>query len=130
VAKLAEALKSAGLQVWWDAEIETGSRFSADIERELDAADAVVVAWSASSVASTWVLDEAAAGRDRGRLLPVQLDGTPPPLGFRQFQSTDLADWKGRTTDPRLVALVGAICKMAGEGPGLAAVPALSLIHF
>ena len=91
VAKLAEALAAAGLSVWWDTAIETGSRFSTEIERELNAADVVVVAWSAASVTSAWVLDEAGAGRDRGRLVPVQLDDTAPPLGFRQYQATDLS---------------------------------------
>lgn len=114
VAKLAEALKVAGIDVWWDTAIEGGASFSADIERELDAADVVVVAWTASSVKSTWVLDEAGAGRDRGRLVPVQLDATPPPLGFRQFQAIDLSTWKGRAGDAKVAALVSAIHKLAG----------------
>jgi tetratricopeptide (TPR) repeat protein len=33
------------------------------------------------------VLDEAAEGRDTGRLLPVSLDDCKPPLGFRQYQT-------------------------------------------
>lgn len=115
-ARLADALSAQGIDLWWDAAIETGARFSADIERELAAADAVVVLWSAASVQSTWVLDEAAAGRDRGRLVPVLLDGTLPPLGFRQFHATDLAGWKGRAGDPRLGALVAAIRKLADGG--------------
>ena len=118
VARLAEALTGAGLTVWWDTAIETGSQFSEDIERELDAADVVVVVWSAASVKSTWVRDEAGHGRDRGRLLPVQIDGTLPPLGFRQFQSTDLSDWKGRAGDARIAGLAAAIRKLAGDASG------------
>lgn len=112
-ARLADTLSAQGIDLWWDAAIETGARFSADIERELAAADAVVVLWSAASVQSTWVLDEAAAGRDRGRLVPVLLDATLPPLGFRQFHATDLAGWKGRAGDPRIGALVAAVHKLA-----------------
>ena len=123
VGKLAEALQAAGIAVWWDTAIETGSRFSADIERELNAADVVVVVWSAASVNSAWVLDEAGAGRDRGRLVPVQIDATLPPLGFRQYQATDLAVWKGRASDPKFVALVGAIMKMAGSEATAAPAP-------
>ena len=52
--------------------------------------------WSAQSVQSAWVRDEAAAGRDSGRLVPVMIDETDPPLGFRQFQSIDLSRWKKR----------------------------------
>ena len=123
VGKLAESLQAAGIAVWWDTAIETGSRFSADIERELNAADVVVVVWSAASVNSAWVLDEAGAGRDRGRLVPVQIDTTPPPLGFRQYQATDLAAWKGRASDPKFAGLIGAIKKMAGSEAQAAPAP-------
>jgi hypothetical protein len=80
VAKLAEALEAAGHDVWWDKAIEGGSEFADHIARELEAADAVVVAWSEASVKSVWVRDEAGVGRDAKRLVPVQLDATLPPL--------------------------------------------------
>lgn len=114
VARLVEALDAAGISVWWDSAIEGGASFSAEIERELDAADVVIVAWSASAVKSTWVRDEAGAGRDRGRLVPVQIDATMPPLGFRQFQAIDLSAWKGRADDPNFASLVSAIQRLAG----------------
>lgn len=115
VAKIAEALTAAGLTVWWDTAIEGGASFSADIERELDAADVVVVVWSATSIKSDWVRDEAGAGRDRKRLVPVQIDATLPPLGFRQLQSIDLSGWKGRAEDAKFASLVLAIHKLAGS---------------
>src|SRR5919202_840968 len=70
------------------------------------AADVVVVLWSANSIESAWVRDEAAAGRDSGRLVPVTIDGTEPPLGFRQFQTIDLSRWKGRGTPAQLRTLL------------------------
>ena len=49
----------------------------------------MVVLWSKQSVESPWVRDEAAAGRDKGRLVPASIDGTPPaPLSFRQYQAS------------------------------------------
>ena len=114
VSKIAEALTAAGLNVWWDTAIAGGASFSADIARELDAADAIVVVWSAASVKSDWVLDEAGAGRDRKRLVPVLLDSTLPPLGFRQLQSIDLSGWKGRSSDRNFAGLVDAIRQIAG----------------
>ena len=114
MAQIAEALSAAGLSVWWDTAILGGAAFAKDIARELNAADVVVVAWSATSVDSAWVLDEAGAGRDRNRLVPVQLDSTFPPLGFRQLQSIDLSTGKGRVGDAKLAALVSAIHKLAG----------------
>jgi hypothetical protein len=60
--------------------------------------------WWAKAKKSHWVRDEAAAGRDRDRLIPTTIDGTQAPLGFRQFQTIDLTDWKrgARSRRPRL----------------------------
>lgn len=92
VERLARALEKAGFRVWWDAALEGGHQFAAEIERQLEASDAVIVVWSAASVKSNWVLDEAMHGRDKGCLIPVRFDETPPPLGFRQIQSIELDD--------------------------------------
>jgi tetratricopeptide (TPR) repeat protein len=91
---LALALEKAGHSVWWDLHVRGGAQFSKVIEEALKAADVVVVLWSANSIESAWVRDEAAAGRDSGRLIPATIDGTEAPLGFRQFQTIDLRDWK------------------------------------
>ena len=85
------ALEKAGHTVWWDALIEGGANFASSIREALDAADVVIVLWSRSSVESDWVRDEAAQGRDRHRLVPLSIDGSQPPLGFRQYQVIDLA---------------------------------------
>src|SRR5262245_33862249 len=82
-AKLAKALEESGLDVWWDTLIHSGAEFSKSIEAALEKCDAVVVAWSRASVRSDWVLDEASRGRDLRKLVPLSLDGTAPPLGFR-----------------------------------------------
>jgi tetratricopeptide (TPR) repeat protein len=91
---IATALETAGHSVWWDLHVRGGAQFSKVIEEALKAADAVVVLWSVNSIESAWVRDEAAAGRDSGRLIPASIDGTEAPLGFRQFQTIDLTDWK------------------------------------
>jgi len=118
--QLAECISRAGHKVWWDREIEGGSRFTAEIDRELKVADAVVVIWTKASIESPWVQDEAAEGRDSGRLVPVILGTDKPPLGFRQFQSIDFGDWKGDGDPPALEALNRAI---AQRGPEPAAAP-------
>ena len=97
---IAEALENAGHAVWWDFRIQGGAEYTKEIEQALANADAVVVLWSKCAVESAWVRDEAAAGRDRGRLVPVRLDGAMPPLGFRQYQNVDLSSWKGRGRPP------------------------------
>lgn len=113
--QLAECIGRAGYQVWWDHQIEGGSRFSAEIDRELKNCDAVVVIWTKASIESPWVQDEAAEGRDSGRLVPVILGTEKPPLGFRQFQSVDFGDWNGEADPPALDALIRAIAQKGGE---------------
>jgi tetratricopeptide (TPR) repeat protein len=115
---LAGLLERAGHSVWWDRHIKGGAQYSSEIETALNAADKVVVLWSAKSVGSAWVRDEAAAGRDTGRLIPVTLDATSPPLGFRQFQTIDLAAWKGRSPPANLKDLLDAV---GGENHAAAA---------
>jgi tetratricopeptide (TPR) repeat protein len=111
----AQAFEQAGHEVWWDLHVRGGAQFSKVIEEALKAADAVVVLWSARSIESAWVRDEAAAGRDSGRLVPVTIDGTEPPLGFRQYQTTDLRKWKGRGTPPELRVLLADIEALASQ---------------
>lgn len=106
---LAGVLERAGHDVWWDRHIRSGSEFAGAIEEALKRADAVLVLWSEKSVCSSWVRDEAAEGRDSGRLIAAVLDGSRPPIGFRQFQSTDLSGWTGRGTPRPVNELLSAI---------------------
>ena len=106
---LALALEKAGHSVWWDLHVRGGAQFGTVIEEALRAADTVVVLWSKQSVQSAWVKDEASAGRDSGRLIPITLDGTSPPLGFRQFQTIDFSSWKGRKKSSEFQTLLSAV---------------------
>jgi len=119
-SKLAQALVEAGLDVWWDALIEGGEAFAKTIESALESCDAVLVVWSKSSVQSDWVLDEAAKGRDLRKLVPVSLDGTPPPMGYRQYHAIDLSAWRGEPASPGIAAVLRAIA--ATSGPAKSAV--------
>ena len=113
---IAKALERAGHQVWWDSHVHGGARFAAEIAEALINSEVVVVLWSRSSVQSIWVHDEASEGRDRGRLVPLSIDGTQPPLGFRQFQSIDLSHWSGRGRVPKLAAIEAAIATVLKGG--------------
>ena len=111
--QLAGCIASAGHEVWWDRHIQGGSRFTDEIDRALKDAEAVVVMWSDASVGSAWVQDEAAEGRDSGRLVPVTLGGCRPPLGFRQFHTIELGQWDGRGDPQTLGDVMTAIGKTA-----------------
>ena len=108
---IALALEKAGHMVFWDQIIKAGAQYGNEIEQALKDSDAVVVLWSERSVNSAWVRDEAAAGRDSGRLVPVTLDSCKPPLGFRQYQTLDLAGGESKS----LEELLHAIASTAGE---------------
>lgn len=112
--KLAAALSDAGLEVWWDALIEGGAAFAQSIRTALDTADVVIVAWSKTSIDSDWVRDEAAVGRDRKRLVPLSLDGSEPPLGFRQYHAIDVSRSRGIRGAEEIAAIVRAVAAAAG----------------
>jgi hypothetical protein len=117
VEPLAAALEAQGHQVWWDRHLSGGQEFADAIEVALESAEVVVVCWTATSVRSGWVRDEAGSGRDRGRLVPLTLDGCLPPLGFRQYHTIDLSGWNGRSPSEALAPLYLAIIDRASGAP-------------
>ena len=112
--ELAASISNAGHEVWWDRNLHGGSRFATEIDRALKDAEAVVVLWSQASVESAWVQDEAAEGRDSGRLVPVTLGSVKPPLGFRQFHTIELGSAIGDRRDA-IGELLDAIARTSGE---------------
>jgi hypothetical protein len=115
--RLCEWLEREGHPVWRDEDdVGGGASFSSEIEKALKDCDAVLVLWSAESVQSAWVRDEAGYGRDAGKLIPFSLDGTEPPLGFRQFQVITLSGWKGNGEPPGADRTRHAIARVAGVG--------------
>ncbi len=92
IEPLVETLTREGFDVWWDTRISSGTEFSKEIEQVLNQAKVVIVAWSASSVKSLWVADEASVGLQKGNLIPVCIDNVEPRLGFRQIQTINLSD--------------------------------------
>jgi tetratricopeptide (TPR) repeat protein len=113
--RLARVLERSGHHVWWDRELHGGASFGSEIERQLKECDVVIVLWSRAGVQSSWVCDEAAIGRDEGKLLPISIDGTEPPIGFRQFHALDLQGWRGRSGGAALRKIEEAVRAVAGD---------------
>jgi len=115
--KIARGLSNAGFSVWWDRDILAGVKFNPEIQRQIEVARAVIVLWSKTSVRdSDWVHDEAQFARDANKLIPVRLDGTLPPLGFRQVQSLDMQGWNGDPGAGTFAALLASLHSFLGDG--------------
>ena len=117
-------LEAQGYRVWWDGLIPGGHRFNSAISGALDEARVVVVLWSKASVVSDWVQDEAADGRDRGCLVPLSIDGSLPPLGFRQYQSLDISGDALRADSPAMQRALAAIARLLDRAPPEPVAPA------
>ena len=55
--RFARGLEASGLSVWWDRHLRGGADFAREIERALQASEAVIVLWSARSLDSDRVRD-------------------------------------------------------------------------
>jgi adenylate cyclase len=93
VAPLVAAIKARGWSVWWDPAISAGQQFDDQIDQELQAASAVLVVWTPTSVASRWVRGEARDAAERGILVPVRFEDARLPIDVRAIHTTDLDKW-------------------------------------
>jgi TolB-like protein len=119
-----DLLEQAGFDVWWDGKLEGGENFLQTTETALETCACVVVLWSATSTQSHWVRDEAQRGRERGCLVPLGIDGTMAPLGFRQFQLLDISRWDGRAPSAEAQRILVAVrARLGGESGAPAASP-------
>jgi len=125
-AKIAESLKAAGYDVWWDSELLPHHAFAAFIEQEIRAARAVVVVWSQQAVASQWVRAEADLARSQGKLVQVSVDRCALPLPFNQYQAADLRSWKGDPADARWTKVVASVAQLTARPAEALATPATS----
>lgn len=106
---LAHIFEQQKWTVWWDKVIPPGGKYADVIGAELGSAKAVIVLWSAASVASDWVKDEAQEGINRKNLVPALISKVSPPYGFRQVQTADLSEWDGSASDPELQSLLRSV---------------------
>lgn len=109
------ALEQAGFDVWWDGMLAGGAKYIEKTQSALQDADVVVVLWTDTSVQSHWVQDEAMHGRDNKCLVPISLDHTEPPLGFRQFQVIDLSRWDGAQSEPSIQNVIRSVEALAAR---------------
>jgi adenylate cyclase len=113
--EVAEALRSAGYNVWRDDELPAHRAYGDVIEERLRSAKAVVVLWSAEAARSQWVRAEADIAREAGTLVQVTIDGTIPPLPFNQIQCADLSGWSGDTSNAGWRKVESSVALLVGN---------------
>jgi TIR domain len=93
--RIAALLEWTGWTVWWDQRLRAGTQWRSSIDEALGNSRCMVVLWSKNSISSQWVKEEAEQARQAGKLVPVRIDDTRPPIGFREIHYADLSDWDG-----------------------------------
>jgi len=114
VLRLVRYFEKLGWSCFWDPEIPTGGRWDTVIQKELAAAQSVVVLWSRDSVNSEWVNIEANEGKKRQILFPVLLDHVPVPIAFSLIQAANLVSWRGSDSHPATNRLVKDLSRILG----------------
>ena len=113
--RVATLLGNAGWVVWWDRRIPAGRTWRSVLEEALQEMRCMVVLWSAHSIESDWVRDEADEARVRKKLVPVLIEAVNPPVGFRNIQAADLSEWDGSSSAAGVQQLLGDIESMIGK---------------
>jgi hypothetical protein len=101
--------------VWWDRKIPLGESYDEVIEKALGESKCAIVLWSAMSVASEWVRNEASEAKRRGILVPVFLETVDAPLAFRLLNGADLHDWQAGTPHSEFDQLVERVAELLGK---------------
>ena len=112
VAPLVAAIEARGWSVWWDPEITPGQEFDDQIDAEIDAAKAVLVVWTPTSVTSRWVRGEAREAAERGILVPVRFEKARLPMDVRAIHTTDLDEWRENPAHPAVQECLRALAAM------------------
>ena len=118
VEPIVRLLRQLVMDVWIDDHLEAGEPFAERINLQVESCRAHIVAWSARSIQSTWVLAEGERGRQRGTLIPIFLETCQPPAPFNVLHTPDLSGWTGEHTDAPWRAVLDVLSQKLAR-PGL-----------
>jgi hypothetical protein len=106
-----EALNERGHEVWMDrAELKGGQEWVRIIQDKIRWADSMVVLWSSSALASTWVeMEMTYAHTLRKKIIPVRIDDTSPQehMIVNARQVIDARGIEGNTVVNRIEDSIG-----------------------
>lgn len=106
VSPLADALRGLGYVVEQHADD--------DDEAAIDSARAVIVVWSAHSIASSRLRAQAARALDQDKLAQIAVDPSRAPMPFNMVHSTALGDWAGEADHHEWRQLLGRLAALCG----------------
>jgi len=109
VAEIARYLRAHEINIWWDDDLLPGDPWREQIQANLENCQAVLTLWTEQSVRSKSVIEEAEAGKRRGKLLHAKLDSTPLPYGFGEVQYADLTNWDRQSDGSESLRLIEAL---------------------
>jgi len=93
VSNLVETLRQKGFDVWFDKNIRTGSEWDNTIEKEIKAADAMVLVLSKTSVASDNVKDEMSYAMQLSKSVnPIKIEECDVPMRLARKQFLDFTE--------------------------------------
>jgi hypothetical protein len=121
---IADSFAAEGINVWWDAALQSGQTFDEVIEERLKEAKAVVVLWSPRSAASRWVRAEATIADRQNKLVPAIIEICDRPIAFELTHTADLSEWTGDTSDVCWRTFVGDVRRLVDREISPAAVVA------
>jgi adenylate cyclase len=113
--RIAQALRALGYAIWSDEHLPAHRAYADVIKERLDAAQAVVVIWSADAAKSEWVRSEANRAREHHKLLQIAFEPIVPPMPFDQIHCADMSRWKGTNDDPGWRKLIEGLSALAVE---------------
>jgi hypothetical protein len=97
VRPVADRLSSLGYSVWQSKHTRVGRAAAEEIDRELEAAQAVLTVWSGNALNSTWVHAQSSRGLDAKKLVQMKIDAItlPPPFDALAIadMTSDRAEW-------------------------------------
>jgi hypothetical protein len=120
VKPISDRLSSLGYSVWCDS--GAALAHPDEIERELDAAKAVLAVWSANAANTVSAIAQASDALDAGKLLQLRIDAAPPPP-FDAIATADVSGGEWGVLEDALKRLVrnGEAPSHETRAPGLLA---------
>jgi len=114
---LEQILIRYGYTVWFDLALVRGADYEEQIQRELNAAKAVIVLWCGHSVQSAGVRSEASRAKAGGKLVPVVIERCELPLFSTLEQNIDLTVATGSPRDHALDPILDDLERLVGRPP-------------